>query len=155
MRISDWSSDVCSSDLALAADGADVIINGFGDADAIEAERAGLEAISGGRAAHDGADLTKPEEIAAMFARADEDFGGVDILVNNAGMQFVAPVEDFPPEKWDMIIALNLTAAFHTIRYAVPGMRRKKWGRIIATASAHSLEIGRAHVQNPHTHSHI
>src|SRR3546814_2238039 len=74
-----------------------------------------------------------------MFARADEDFGGVDILVNNAGMQFVAPVEGFPPEKWDMIIALNLTAPFHTIRYAVPGMRRKKRGRIIGTASAHSL----------------
>src|SRR3546814_16956535 len=83
---------------AFAADGADVIINGFGDADAIEAERAGLEAISGGRAAHDGADLPKPEETAALFARADAAFGGADILVNNAGTQCVAAVEDFPPE---------------------------------------------------------
>ena len=123
----------------LAAEGANIIINGFGDADAIETERKGLEAISGGTAAYDGADLTKPEQIEALFQRADADFGGVDILVNNAGMQFVSPVEDFPPEKWDMIIALNLTAAFHTIRHAVPGMRKKKWGRIIATASAHSL----------------
>ena len=124
---------------AFAADGATIIINGFGDAGAIETERKGLEAISGGRAAYDGADLTKPEQIEEMFQRADADFGGVDILVNNAGMQFVSPVEDFPVEKWDMIIALNLTASFHTIRHAVPGMRKKGWGRIIATASAHSL----------------
>ena len=124
---------------ALAADGANIVINGFGDAAAIEAERAALEVLNGGKAAYDGADLTKPDEIAAMFARADKDLGGVDILVNNAGMQFVAPVEDFPTQKWDMIIALNLTASFHTIRHAVPGMRKKKWGRIIATASAHSL----------------
>ncbi|AJA08393.1 D-beta-hydroxybutyrate dehydrogenase [Sphingopyxis fribergensis] len=124
---------------AFAADGANIIINGFGDADAIEAERKGLEATSGGKAAYDGADLTKPEQIEEMFKRAEKDLGGVDILVNNAGMQFVSPVEDFPVEKWDMIIALNLTAAFHTIRHAVPVMRKKKWGRIIATASAHSL----------------
>ena len=121
---------------AFAADGANIIINGFGEADAIETERKGLEAISGGKAAYDGADLTKPEQIEGMFAQAEKDFGGVDILVNNAGMQFVSPVEDFPVEKWDMIIALNLTAAFHTIRHAVPGMRKKKWGRIIGTASA-------------------
>ena len=124
---------------ALAADGANIIINGFGDAAAIEAERAAIEVLNGGKAVYDGADLTKPEEIEAMFQRADKDLGGVDILVNNAGMQFVSPVEDFPPEKWDMIIALNLTASFHTIRHAVPGMRKKGWGRIIATASAHSL----------------
>lgn len=104
-----------------AAEGANIIINGFGEADAIETERKGLESVSGGKAAYDGADLTKPEQIEAMFQRADKDFGGVDILVNNAGMQFVSPVEDFPVEKWDMIIALNLTAAFHTIRHAVPG----------------------------------
>lgn len=121
-----------------AAEGANIIINGFGDADAIETERNGLEAISGGTAAYDGADLTKPEQIEAMFQRADADFGGVDILVNNAGMQFVSPVEDFPPEKWDMIIALNLTAAFHTTRLAVPNMKQQGWGRIINTASAHS-----------------
>lgn len=124
---------------AFAAEGANIIINGFGDAAAIEAERAALAVLNGGNAAYDGADLTKPDEIEAMFKRADADMGGVDILVNNAGMQFVSPVEDFPPEKWDMIIALNLTAAFHTIRHAVPGMRKKGWGRIIATASAHSL----------------
>lgn len=124
---------------ALAAAGANIIINGFGEAAAIEAERAALEVLNGGKAAYDGADLTKPDEIEAMFKRADTDFGGVDILVNNAGMQFVAPVEEFPVEKWDMIIALNLTASFHTIRHAVPGMRKKGWGRIIATASAHSL----------------
>ncbi|APZ97793.1 3-hydroxybutyrate dehydrogenase [Sphingopyxis sp. QXT-31] len=124
---------------AFAAAGANILINGFGEAAAIEAERAALEVLNGGKAAYDGADLTKPEAIEEMFARADKDFGGIDILVNNAGMQFVAPVEDFPVEKWDMIIALNLTAAFHTIRHAVPGMRKKGWGRIIGTASAHSL----------------
>ena len=124
---------------AFAAAGARLIINGFGDADAIEAERAGLEALSGEKAAYDGADLTKHEAIAEMFARADADFGGVDILVNNAGTQFVSPIEDFPVEKWDLILALNLSSAFHTIRHAVPGMRKKKWGRIIGTASAHSL----------------
>lgn len=124
---------------ALAADGANIVINGFGDAAAIEAERAALEVLNGGKAVYDGADLTKADEVEAMFQRADKDMGGIDILVNNAGMQFVAPVEDFPVEKWDMIIALNLTASFHTIRHAVPGMRKKGWGRIIATASAHSL----------------
>ncbi len=124
---------------ALAAEGAAIVINGFGDADAIEAERAALAELNGGKAMHDGADLTKPDQIAEMFARADKDMGGVDILVNNAGTQFVSPVEDFPAEKWDLILALNLTAAFHTIRHAVPGMRRKGWGRIIGTGSAHSL----------------
>ncbi|MGN6596262.1 MULTISPECIES: 3-hydroxybutyrate dehydrogenase [Sphingopyxis] len=124
---------------ALAAEGANIIINGFGEEAAIEAERTALQVLNGGKAAYDGADLTKPDEIEAMFKRADKDMGGVDILVNNAGMQYVAPVEDFPVEKWDMIIALNLTAAFHTIRHAVPGMRKKGWGRIIGTASAHSL----------------
>src|SRR3546814_20123954 len=113
---------------AFAADGADVIIDGFGDADAIEAERAGLEAISGGRAAHDGADLTKPEEIAAMFARSDADFGGCDILVNNAGMQFVAPVEAFPHETWAIIIARDLTAAIHPLRPRAQGRTPKSWG---------------------------
>jgi len=124
---------------AFAAAGANIIINGFGEAAAIEAERAALEVLNGGKAAYDGADLTKPDAIEDMFQRADKDFGGVDILVNNAGMQFVSPIEDFPVEKWDMIIALNLTASFHTIRHAVPGMRKKGWGRIIGTASAHSL----------------
>jgi 3-hydroxybutyrate dehydrogenase len=124
---------------ALAAEGANVVINGFGDADAIETERVALEGLSGGKAAYDAADLTQVEAIAQMFARADKEMGGVDILVNNAGTQFVSPIEDFPVEKWDLILALNLTSAFHTIRHAVPGMRKKKWGRIIGTASAHSL----------------
>ncbi|MBL0767355.1 3-hydroxybutyrate dehydrogenase [Sphingopyxis sp. XHP0097] len=124
---------------ALAAEGASLIINGFGDAGAIEAERAGLEALSGAKAAYDDADLTKPEAIADMFARADTEMGGVDILVNNAGTQFVSPVEEFPVEKWDLILALNLSSAFHTMRLAIPGMRKKGWGRIIGTASAHSL----------------
>ncbi len=124
---------------AFAAAGANIIVNGFGEADAIETERAALEVLSGGKAAYDDADLTKAEAIEEMFQRAEKDFGGVDILVNNAGMQFVSPIEDFPPEKWDMIIALNLTASFHTIRHAVPVMRKKGWGRIIGTASAHSL----------------
>ncbi len=124
---------------ALAAHGANIIINGFGDADAIEAERKALEGVKGAKAAYDGADLTKPDAIGEMFARADKEMGGVDILVNNAGTQFVSPIEDFPPEKWDLILALNLSSAFHTIRHAVPGMRKKGWGRIIGTASAHSL----------------
>jgi 3-hydroxybutyrate dehydrogenase len=124
---------------ALAGHGADVIINGFGDAAAIETERAGIESKHGVRAAYDGADLTKVADIEAMMAKAAADFGGVDILINNAGTQHVSPVETFPVDKWDLIIALNLSAAFHATRLAVPGMRAKKWGRIISTASAHSL----------------
>jgi 3-hydroxybutyrate dehydrogenase len=124
---------------ALAAEGADLIINGFGDAAAIETERVGLEAISGAKAVYSDADLTKVDAIEAMMAMAADSFGGVDILINNAGVQHVAPVDQFPIDKWNLIIALNLTAAFHTIRLAVPHMRAKKWGRIIATASAHSL----------------
>jgi 3-hydroxybutyrate dehydrogenase len=124
---------------ALAAEGANVVINGFGDADAIEAERQELEAISGARALYSGADLTKVDAIEGMMAAAAQAFGGVDILINNAGMQHVAPVEEFPVDKWDLIIALNLNAAFHTTRLALPYMKQKKWGRIIQTASAHSL----------------
>lgn len=114
---------------ALADEGAGVILNGLGDPDEIAqlCEELGAE--------YNGANLMNPAEIAAMM----EAVGAVDILVNNAGMQHVAPVEDFPPEKWDAIIALNLSAAFHTTRLAVPGMKAKGWGRIIATASAHSL----------------
>ena len=123
----------------LAGEGANVVINGFGDADAIEKERLGLEALSGAKAQYSGHDLTKPDEIEAMMAQAAEAFGGVDILINNAGTQHVSPVEDFPVDKWNLIIALNLTSAFHTTRLAVPYMKSKKWGRIIQTASAHSL----------------
>lgn len=124
---------------ALAAEGADVIINGFGDAGEIEKERARLESDFGVRAIYSPADMTKPPEIAAMIATAEATFGSVDVLVNNAGVQFVAPVEEFPIEKWDQILAINLSAAFNAIRAAVPGMKKRKWGRIISTASAHSL----------------
>ena len=123
---------------AMAAQGAHIMINGFGDADAIEAERAGLEKDYGVKALYSGADLTKPAEIEAMI-RACEALGGVDVLVNNAGIQHVAPVEDFPPEKWDAIIALNLTASVHTVRLSFAAMKAKKWGRIINIASAHAL----------------
>ena len=124
---------------ALAKEGANVMINGFGEAADIEAERAGLEAEFGVKAAYSPADMTKPAEIAAMIAQAQALFGSVDILVNNAGIQFVSPIEDFPIDKWDQIIAINLSAAFHAIRAVVPGMKAAGWGRIITTASAHSL----------------
>ena len=124
---------------AFAAEGAAVMINGFGDAEEIEAIRAELETTSGAKALYDGADLTRAEAIDAMIARCTAEIGSPDILVNNAGMQFVSPVTDFPPAKWDAIIALNLTAVFHTTRLALPQMRAKGWGRIINTASAHSL----------------
>ena len=124
---------------AFAAEGAAVMINGFGDAAAIEKERAALAATSGAGALYDAADMTKPDEIAAMVARCHDELGGPDIIVNNAGIQHVAPVDQFPIDKWDAIIAINLTSAFHMMRAAVPLMREKKWGRMIATASAHSL----------------
>ncbi|GJE43808.1 3-hydroxybutyrate dehydrogenase [Methylobacterium soli] len=124
---------------ALAREGADVMLNGFGEADAIEATRAGIEAEFGVRALYSGADMTKPAEIAGMIAEAEGAFGRVDILVNNAGIQFVSPVEEFPPERWDAIIAINLSSAFHTVRAAVPGMKARGFGRIINVASAHSL----------------
>jgi 3-hydroxybutyrate dehydrogenase len=123
---------------ALAGKGANVVLNGFGDADEIERTRAALE-HGGGQARYSAADLTKSEAIEAMMAEAAEEFGGIDILVNNAGTQHVAPVDEFPPEKWDLIIALNLSAVFHTTRLALPHMKAKGWGRVINTASAHSL----------------
>lgn len=124
---------------ALAAEGANVMINGFGDAAEIEKERLSLEALSGGKALYSDADMTKPASIAAMVKTCAEVLGGPDIVINNAGIQFVAPVDEFPDEKWDAIIAINLTSAFHVIKAALPGMKAKKWGRIINTASAHSL----------------
>ena len=124
---------------AFAKEGANVTINGFGAAADIEKERAGIETDFGVKAAYSPADMTKPAEIADMIKTAEKTFGSVDILVNNAGIQFVSPVEDFPIEKWDQIIAINLSAAFHAMRAAVPGMKARKWGRIISTASAHSL----------------
>lgn len=124
---------------ALAAEGAGVVINGFGDADAIEKERAALEATSGAKALYDAADMTKPDQIAAMVARAEAELGSVDIVIANAGIQHVAPIDEFPLEKWDAIIAINLSSTFHLMRAAIPGMKARKWGRIISTASAHSL----------------
>jgi 3-hydroxybutyrate dehydrogenase len=124
---------------AFAKEGANVVINGFGDAAAIEQERAGIESEFGVKALYSGADMTKGAEIAAMVADAQKALGSVDILVNNAGIQFVSPIEEFPLEKWDQIIAINLSAAFHAIRAAFPGMKANKWGRIISTASAHAL----------------
>ena len=124
---------------ALAKEGADVVINGMGDAGKIEAERASIEKDFGVKAFYNGADMTKPAEIAAMVAAAQAKMGSLDILVNNAGIQYVSPIEDFPTEKWDAIIAINLSAAFHAIRAAVPGMKAQTWGRILSTASAHSL----------------
>ncbi len=120
---------------ALASEGHAIILNGFGDP---EPARQAL-AASGVRVGYHGADLSKPADITEMMAYAHGEFGGVDILVNNAGIQHVAPVEEFAVEKWDAVIALNLTAAFHTIRLALPHMRERNWGRIINIASAHGL----------------
>jgi 3-hydroxybutyrate dehydrogenase len=120
---------------SLAQQGAKVVLNGFGDVEAAKAEVAALGVSVG----YHGADMSKPEQIADMMAYAARDMGGVDILVNNAGIQHVAPVEDFPPEKWDAIIAINLTSAFHTTRLAIPGMRQRNWGRVLNVASTHGL----------------
>jgi 3-hydroxybutyrate dehydrogenase len=124
---------------ALAKEGAGVMLNGFGETGAIETTRQAIEKDFGVRALYSPADMTKPHEIADMIRTAESSFGSVDILVNNAGIQHVAPIEDFPIEKWDAIIAINLSAAFHAIRAATPGMKARKWGRIVNTASAHSL----------------
>lgn len=124
---------------ALAAQGADIVLNGFGDEGEIEALRAGLAREHGVKVGFSGADLTDPEAIEGLMGYTRRDFGGPDILVNNAGTQHVSPIEDFPVAKWDLIIALNLTAAFHTTRMAISGMKEKGWGRIINTASAHAL----------------
>jgi 3-hydroxybutyrate dehydrogenase len=124
---------------ALAAQGANVTINGFGDKAAIEKERTGIEKEFGVGAIYSAADMSKPGDIADMIHTCEKTFGTLDILVNNAGIQFVAPIEEFPIEKWEQIIAINLSAAFHAIRAAVPGMKSRKWGRILNTASAHSL----------------
>ncbi len=124
---------------ALAGQGANIMLNGFGDAGAIEQTRADLAAEHGVRALYIGADMSKPVELAALIEAAAAELGGVDILVNNAGIQHTAPVEEFPTERWDAIIAVNLSSAFHAIHHAVPHMRKAGWGRIINTASAHGL----------------
>ena len=124
---------------ALAQDGVSVMLNGFGDKAEIEKIRAGIEKECGVKARYTGADMAKPAEIASLIAATEKEFRALDVLVNNAGIQHVANIEDFPIEKWDAIIAVNLSAAFHTIRAALPGMKRRKWGRIINIASAHGL----------------
>jgi len=124
---------------ALAKEGVNVCINGFGKPEDIERERAAIEAEFKVKAIYSAADMTKPDEIAGMIATAAQTLGSVDILINNAGIQFVSPIEEFPVEKWDQIIAINMSAAFHAMRAAIPGMKAQKWGRIISTASAHSL----------------
>ena len=128
---------------AFAGSGMNVMLNGLGDRDAIEKLRLSLEGEHGVKALYSAADMTKPAEIAQMVADAEKAFGRLDVLVNNAGIQHVCPVEEFPIEKWDAIIAIDLTAVFHATRAAVPGMKARKWGRIINIASAH------AHVASP------
>ena len=123
----------------LAAEGANLVLNGFGDPGDIERLRARLAAAHGVDVVYDAADMTKPEAIAAMLRNAIARFGAVDILVNNAGIQHVAPVDEFPLDKWDAIIAINLSSAFHTVRAALPAMKARRWGRIVNIASAHAL----------------
>ena len=124
---------------AVAAAGADVMINGLGDTAQIETLRAGLAAEHGVRVGYSGADVSKPDHIVAMVRETEAKLGSLDILVNNAGIQFVANIEDFPTERWDAIIAVNMSAVFHGMRTAIPGMKRRGWGRIINIASAHGL----------------
>ncbi len=124
---------------AFAKEGMNIVINGFGDHDAIESERGAIEADFGVRAHYSSADMSDGAAAEAMVAEAEVAFGSVDVLVNNAGIQFVSPIEAFPVEKWNQIIAINLSSAFHTIRAATPGMKARGWGRIINTASAHAL----------------
>ena len=123
---------------ALAGEGADVMLNGFGDPAEIEETRAGLQS-AGVRVGYDGADLTRADQVERLVRRTAEELGPIDILVNNAGTQHVAPVDQLPVEKWDLIIALNLSASFHTTRLVLPQMKARGWGRIVNTASAHSL----------------
>lgn len=115
------------------------MLNGFGDADEIEKVRAGLENEHGVQVAYNGADMTKPQEIADLIKDAADRWGSVDIIVNNAGIQHVSPVDEFPEEKWDAIIAINLSSAFHMTKHALPYMKKNKWGRIVNLASAHAL----------------
>lgn len=124
---------------SLAEAGCNIVINGFGDADEIEQDRAQMASDYGVKVHYSGADLTDLSQIETMMNEAKDAFGSVDILVNNAGVQYVSAIDEFPVEKWNLIIALNLTAAFHTMRLAVAMMREKKWGRIVNIASAHAL----------------
>ena len=123
----------------LAAQGAHILLNGFGDKDAALAEVRAVTDAHGARVAYHGADMSQPGQIEAMVRECERDFGAVDILVNNAGIQHVALIEDFPVDRWDAIIAINLNSAFHTMRAALPGMKARGWGRVINVASAHGL----------------
>ena len=125
--------------VALAVQGADIMLNGFGDPAQIEALRAGMAAEYAVRVSYSGADISKPEQIAAMVAETEAKLGALDVLVNNAGIQYTANVEDFPAERWDAIIAINLSGVFHGMKAAIPGMKQRGWGRIINIASAHGL----------------
>jgi 3-hydroxybutyrate dehydrogenase len=124
---------------AFAGQGANVVLNGFGDGKEIATIRSRLAAAHAVKVGYSAADMQKADEIAEMVKAAEDEFGGIDILVNNAGVQHVAPVDEFPIDKWNAIIAINLSAAFHAIRAALPGMKRRKWGRVINTGSAHAL----------------
>ncbi len=124
---------------AMARAGMNIMLNGFGDAAEIEAMRSELETRHGVNVKYHGADMTKPDEIADLVSATAAAFGTIDVLVNNAGIQTVAPIEEFPVEKWDAILAINLSSAFHTTRLALAGMKERKWGRIINIASAHGL----------------
>jgi len=124
---------------ALAAEGCNVMLNGFGDPQEIERQRASMEKKFGVKVLFNGADLAKPDECVQLVRDTEERLGGVDILINNAGIQHVAPVEEFPADRWDAIIAVNLSSAFHTIRTALPCMKARRWGRLINTASTHGL----------------
>ncbi len=124
---------------ALAAEGADIMMNGFGDPADVEALRAGLASDGAVRVLHDGADVSRAADVNAMIARTEAEFGRLDVLVNNAGIQHVASIADFPAERWDAIIAINLSSAFHAMQAAIPGMKSRGWGRIINVASAHGL----------------
>jgi 3-hydroxybutyrate dehydrogenase len=125
--------------VALAQAGADIMLNGFGDAEKIEDLRAAMAAQHGTKVAYSGADISKPDQIAAMVAETQAKLGSLDILVNNAGIQFVANFEDFPNDRWDSIIAINLSGVFHGMKAAIPGMKQRGWGRIVNIASAHGL----------------
>jgi 3-hydroxybutyrate dehydrogenase len=124
---------------ALCKAGMNMMLNGFGNAGEIEAIRARLASAYGVDVAYHDADVSKPEEIGALFQAAEKRFGTVDVVVNNAGIQYVAAIDEFPVEKWDAVIAINLSSAFHMMRYALPGMKARKWGRVINLASAHAL----------------
>jgi 3-hydroxybutyrate dehydrogenase len=124
---------------ALAAQGANIVLNGFGEAAEIEKLRAEIASSQKVSVRYDGADLSKQDQIEVMLAKALKEFGAIDVLVNNAGIQHVAPIEEFPVDKWNAILAINLSASFHAIRLALPAMKARKWGRIINIASAHAL----------------